>query len=195
MAARGTAPGIWIILELLPFVPVPSSPLLSNPFSSLFRRRGLRRSPLNPARRSGERCKLPQQGFGAKPQLPSILVHFEHLQMLLITRALFHAHDLTFHAYPCLNWAQNFSCISSRKKLPHPFRRPSLLAPGCICPLPFPTRRHCMHVCVYGVESKTEMNGDTIGTCSQCSRRNSVTVSQFCKADIGLSSYILFTNT
>ena len=40
-----------------------TSPLLSPPFPSLT----LRSRPLNPARRSGERCKLPQCGLGRSP--------------------------------------------------------------------------------------------------------------------------------
>jgi len=55
----------------LPFLPLPPSlPFPPIPFPSL-------RSvlPLNPARGSGERCELPQQGLG-EPQPQSNLVHF-----------------------------------------------------------------------------------------------------------------------
>ena len=50
-----------------PFHPFPFLPSVpSPPFPG----------PLNPARESGERCKLPQRGLGRIPSLKSNLVHF-----------------------------------------------------------------------------------------------------------------------
>ena len=71
-----------------PSLPLPS-PLLSSyspPFPSPPFPPPLRNSSLNPARGSGERCKLPQATVwsGAKPQLPTILVHFDGEGTLLV---------------------------------------------------------------------------------------------------------------
>jgi len=86
---------------------------------------------------------------GAKPQPPTILVHFENLETLRMTSkmCMFYAHDLSFKVHPCLIRAHMiFIYFVSPKKLPHPFRRsPSAGARGHIyAPLPY-ARRHCIN--------------------------------------------------
>jgi len=81
-------------------------------------------------------------GPGAKPQPPTILVHFEDLETLLMTSKM--CIVLRTICPPMLIRAltelMEFLYISCRKNLPHPLSAPPLLAPGGTCPLhPTPT--------------------------------------------------------
>jgi len=89
--------------------------LLSLPSSPL-RSRSLKVGPLKPSLRSG----------GALPQWvwpPSILVRFKDLETLLMTSkcAVFYAHNLSFHAYPCVNIAHRMFVYIVPQKLPRSF--------------------------------------------------------------------------
>ena len=87
----------------------------------------------------GERCEFSLSGSGAKPQPPTILVHLEDLETLLMTSRM----CIVLRTWcsslpiPASTELTKFLYILCRKKLPHFFRRPSL-APGGICPCPLP---------------------------------------------------------
>ena len=128
-AARGfLAPGGTDIIFAPP-------PLFSFPFPyPPLRSTGLRSRPLNAAikRSLGSAVSSPV-GSGAKPQPPTILVHFEDLETLMMTSKMcfFYAHNLSFHAHG--------PASTELTELPHLLSALSLLlAPGSICPcLPY----------------------------------------------------------
>jgi len=91
--------------------------------------------PLNPPT-SGERCKLPQWSLGRSPSCQRfrciLRTYWWHLRC-----ALFYAHDLSFHAHPCLKRAYNiFIYFVSPKKLPHVVSVPTTAGARGHMPLP-----------------------------------------------------------
>ena len=74
-----------------------------------------------------------------KPQPPTILVHFEDLETLLMTSkcALFYEH-LSYHAYPCLNKAHRMFVYFMSQKCGTPSRRPLCWRLGAYTPAPYP---------------------------------------------------------
>ena len=79
---------------------------------------------VSPPRGSGSGVSSPV-GAGEKPQPPTILVHFEDLETLLMTS------KMSFHAHPCLNRAHIIYVYFVSQKLPHPLSAtPSAGRPG-----------------------------------------------------------------
>ena len=94
--------------------------------------------PLNPARSLGSAINSPV-GSGAKSQPPTILLHFEDLETLLMTSKMCIV-LYTWFVFPCpflpQQSSQNFCIFRVAKNYRTPFGTLTLLVPGGICPLP-----------------------------------------------------------
>ena len=95
---RGCEPTFGVPSSSLPSCSLPI-PLLAPPILHPFPSSPLKVDPLNPAKRSRERCKLPA-GFGVEPRPKSNLVHFSlKISHPFATNLMFPENQMTkFHA-------------------------------------------------------------------------------------------------
>jgi len=132
-------------------------PLLSPLFpSSLIRSRGLKSRPLKPSYGVWESTvSFPSEVWGEA----SAANNSSAFSGPRNATALIYAHNLCFHAHPCLNRAHRICVYFQSQKITAPALNvpPSDWRPGAYAPLP-PTRRHCASVPAYRSPSGDTMN-------------------------------------